>query len=518
VLAGDTGRPLRRVRITVSAPELRGDNRQASTDANGRYEVAELPAGLYTITVSRSGYLTLRYGQRRPLEQGKPLQVLDKQTVEDVDFTLPRMSVITGRITDDVGDPIEGVTVIAMRSRYWEGRRQLVPTGQGLVRTNDAGQYRVLGLAPGTYFVSASTRETWTVTDGGMSRTMGFAPTYYPGVTIVADARRVTVTLGEEAINTDFSLVPGRAATISGTALDSQGRPFPGRVSLREEVRGENFASFGGNLAGAIGADGSFAIRNVPPGEYKLVASTGRESVRPEAAVLPVTIDGTDVTNVALTGSEGGSILGQVLTDNGAVPTIPQMRVSLGLPPDPTLTGTFISPGASPVAADGSFSIKGVFGRSRLRLVLPDKWMVKAILYDDRDITDTPIELKSGEIMAGVQIIVTDKVTTLAGALSDDKGAPVTDGTVLVFAEDPDQWSVDSRAVRAVRPDQNGQYEIRGLPAGSYLGIALDYVEEGLWNDPEFLESLRRFADKFTINDGATQSVALKLVTPDSLR
>ncbi len=78
VLAGDTGRPLRRVRITVSAPELAGNNRTASTDADGRYELTELPAGQYTVTVNRSGYLTLRYGQRRPLEQGKPLHVPDK--------------------------------------------------------------------------------------------------------------------------------------------------------------------------------------------------------------------------------------------------------------------------------------------------------------------------------------------------------------------------------------------------------------------------------------------------------
>src|SRR5204863_6350750 len=115
-------------------------NRTASTDAAGRYEVAELPAGQYTVSVGRSGYLTLRYGQHRPLEQGKPLQVLDKQTVDHIDFSLPRMSVIAGRVLDEIGEPIAGVTVMALRSRYWEGRRQLVPTGQGFVQSDDVGQ------------------------------------------------------------------------------------------------------------------------------------------------------------------------------------------------------------------------------------------------------------------------------------------------------------------------------------------------------------------------------------------
>src|SRR5262249_34295115 len=62
VIAGDTRRPLRRAQITVSSPELGRDSRSSSTDADGRYEVKDLPAGRYTVTVRRAGYLSLRYG------------------------------------------------------------------------------------------------------------------------------------------------------------------------------------------------------------------------------------------------------------------------------------------------------------------------------------------------------------------------------------------------------------------------------------------------------------------------
>lgn len=106
VVAGDTGRPLRRARITVSAPELGRDNRTTSTGLDGRYEIEDLPPGRYTIRVERSGYLGLQYGQRRPLEQGKPLQVADKQVVENINFTLPRSSVIRGHITDEFSEPV----------------------------------------------------------------------------------------------------------------------------------------------------------------------------------------------------------------------------------------------------------------------------------------------------------------------------------------------------------------------------------------------------------------------------
>ena len=111
-------------------------------------------------------------------------------------------------------------------------------------------------------------------------------------------------------------------------------------------------------------------------------------------------------------------------------------------------------------------------------------------------------------------MIVTKNVTTLSGQLADEKGAPVVDGTVLLFADDSSKWWEDSRWVRAVRPDQQGRYEIKGLPPGDYLAVALNYVEDGSWNDPEYLDSIRRYGQRLTLTDGGTQSPALKLVTP----
>src|SRR5262245_16841531 len=198
IFAADTGRPLRRARIVLTAPELGGENRQTSTNADGRYEIKDLPAGRYTITVNRSGYLQLRYGQRRPLEQGKPLQIADRQAVTDVDFSLPRMSLITGRVTDEVGEPISDAMIFAMRSMYFEGRRRLVPAGNPGARTDDAGQYRLLGLPPGTYYVMASMRDSWTVVENGVEQTFGYAQTYFPGSMNINDARRITVGVGQE--------------------------------------------------------------------------------------------------------------------------------------------------------------------------------------------------------------------------------------------------------------------------------------------------------------------------------
>jgi hypothetical protein len=86
----------------------------------------------------------------------------------------------------------------------------------------------------------------------------------------------------------------------------------------------------------------------------------------------------------------------------------------------------------------------------------------------------------------------------LHGALVDEKHAPV-DGTIVVFPEETSRWYQDSRTVRAARPDQHGQFSIKGLPAGNYLIAAVDYVQDGQWYDPEFLGELRRRAERVTL-------------------
>jgi hypothetical protein len=150
----------------------------------------------------------------------------------------------------------------------------------------------------------------------------------------------------------------------------------------------------------------------------------------------------------------------------------------------------------------------------RLRLEAPDDWAVKAILQDGVDITDRVFDLRGGETLSDIQIVITNRVNSVAGVLSDDKGAPTTDGTIIVFADEAEKWAEDSRFVRSARPDQQGRFQIKGLPAGDYLAVAIDYVEDGMWNDPEYLESVRRYGQKMRLGEAGSQTVALKLISP----
>jgi hypothetical protein len=154
VVSADTGNPLRRAQVRLSAGEPRV-MMVANTDADGRYEFANLPAARYSLMVSRNGYVGLQFGQQRAFESGRPLEIAIGQLADKIDFALPKGGVIVGRITDDTGEPAPGVRVQAMRYQYMpSGQRQLSPGGGasgmfGPTITDDLGQFRVYGLMPG---------------------------------------------------------------------------------------------------------------------------------------------------------------------------------------------------------------------------------------------------------------------------------------------------------------------------------------------------------------------------------
>jgi hypothetical protein len=122
VLAADNGRPIKRARAYVSAPEL-PEGRGTLTDDSGVFELTELPAGRYTLTASKTGFIALSYGQRRPFQAGTPLQLRDGQQMGGIEFRLPRGSVVAGHVLDETGDPMPGVVVRVMRYQYAQGER-----------------------------------------------------------------------------------------------------------------------------------------------------------------------------------------------------------------------------------------------------------------------------------------------------------------------------------------------------------------------------------------------------------
>src|SRR5688500_17213204 len=176
VTTADGGRPIRRVQLSLTSPDLT-EAKSMSTNSQGIFEFTELPPGRYMLSASRAGYLRLSYGQRRPGEAGRPIQLTEGQQVSTADFALPRPAALVGRITDEVGDPLPGASIFPVQWKYYRGQRRMVlmPGGGTFNRTDDTGGYRISGLEPGEYFVMATTREAWNEESNPKERS-GFLP------------------------------------------------------------------------------------------------------------------------------------------------------------------------------------------------------------------------------------------------------------------------------------------------------------------------------------------------------
>ena len=129
------------------------------------------------------------------------------------------------------------------------------------------------------------------------------------------------------------------------------------------------------------------------------------------------------------------------------------------------------------------------------------------------DITDSGIDLRPEQEISGLEVEMTNHPSEVAGIVHDLTGSPSRASTVVVFARDREHWRSGTRYVTAGRPDQNGRYRIRGLPAGEYYAVAVDSVEDGQWTDPEFLDRMREPAATIVIDDAAITRLDLKVVS-----
>ena len=517
IVTADNGLPIRRAQVRVNSPEVR-ENRVATTDAEGRFEIRELPAGRYTMTASKGGFVSLQFGQRRPSESGTPIELGDGQTLDKIRIALPRGSVLGGRITDEFGEPVANASVTAFRYGYTGGARRMMPAQGSNARdtTDDQGQFRLFGLPPGEYFVSAMLRGGGPEVTDPMGEPSGYAATYYPGTTNIAEAQRVSLTVSQENTGVHFGLIATRLVRVTGQVIMSNGAAATnGMVMLTPASSAGGRAMMQQGGAGSrIDANGTFRVSNVAPGRYLTQARAGgREG---ELARMDLVVGAEDVEGLTLVSAPGTVINGTVVSDTGEAFDFRSQQLQVSArPAAPETQALGVGPGGSRIGDDWSFTLRNIVDPILIRPSAPQGWMLKSVFLNGEEITDTPMEFAPGQVVSGVQIVMTKKIATVSGAVTDARGNPVLDAAVVVFPANEKLWTYQSRFIRAARPDQDGKFHVSALPSPeAYLLVAVQGLEDGQAGDPEFLATIRDSATKFDLGEGEMKAVDVKLASP----
>jgi hypothetical protein len=514
VLAADGSGPLARaiVRLTPT-PEETGHHRRALTDAEGRYEFIKVAAGQYILQADARGYLSGVYGQQPHREAVHVVRVEQGQSLEHVDVVLPKPAAITVRVTDDLGNPLPWMVVKLLQfprtghpPRADEAREPAL-MGRRLAdllesATDDRGELRIADLPPDEYWLQliplhSYARLTSSAIKG--SRPAAYAPTYYPGTTLLRDAKPIVLNAGQE-VTVELMLKPTLARQVRGRALAADGTPAHGDVVLRDLMidGSEPLARV------TLDEEGRFLFSEVWPGQH--VIETPLEWDQTPATYGAVTVDvlEEDVADVVLRISPPGTLRGHIVFEEGAPPedTEPADFSLKAYVQNPLSAAAGVQPVETRPAEDWSFTLTGVLGPSLVVAWGESGWIARRITLDGTDVTHAPLYNASD-----LQIVVT-RASTVGGTVVDHDGKSVIHCGILVFSEDaPDGRPI----VHVSRTDAKGQFSLEAVAPGPYFAIALSEAIDDDMTAPASLDRLKRQATRISIPPGGDADIKVTL-------
>ncbi|MGA2966412.1 MAG: carboxypeptidase regulatory-like domain-containing protein [Terriglobales bacterium] len=519
--------PLKKVVVEFIAEDQKvGGNYTASTDGDGHFRIESVLPGRYRLFLEKTGFAGVNgRGMKSDVDT---FTVQAGQTTDDLLLRMMPTATISGRITDEDGEPVSGVRVIAQRKKPGKATRETA----GSDATNDLGEYRIAGLFPGQYWIvvmpppdmrdytperekpppsaNSSTPSGIPSNDGQLDAQADdrYVTTYYPGTNDAAQASTVTLKAGDE-MPVSLSLMPSRTYHVRGTVTG---------VSVAQKPVVELVSKAGDSIrANEVGPDGQFELRGVAPGAYVLRVTAGTDA-QTLTARQDINVVAADVDGVKLAPLASFRLSGHLRIEGTAAADLTQYTVNLRQAELPEDSGVFMSQdffGASaPVDRLGNFEWKNMNpGNYIVRVYGGDaqgSFFVKSVTLGGRDV-ETGLTA-SGP--AALDLVVSSKASTIEGAVVEkekdvDNDHPVPNATVVAVPED--KYRKLSGRFGSGATDQHGHFTIRGLAPGSYTLYAWQDLDEGVYRDADFLKSQEANGKTVKVEEGSHQTVELKL-------
>jgi protocatechuate 3,4-dioxygenase beta subunit len=497
--------PLTKARVHLESLEDRARAISTVTNAGGRFELKGIDPGRYRLTVSRVGFVTQEYGQKKTNDPGAVLSLRPGQELKDLLFRLIPSGVIAGRILDEDGEPPPSVNVTAAREVYSDGKRALAMGAT--VDTNDLGEYRLFGLSPGRYFVSA-VYPRWSRFAGSEdsvsseSEQQGYAKMYYPGTADAGKAISIDLKGGEEIPSTDILLRKVLVHRIRGRVYNQITHKAGTGTNLLLMPKTSRREWDSVQPANVEKADGSFEIPEVLPGSYVLTAFWFDEG-KIYSTRMPVEVGNADIDGVGVTIGPGMNITGQIVWDGK--PALERDELTVRAKPVDLNLGF---QGGTRVTQGNFFTLKDVGeGTYHAEVAGESKdCYIKDVQYGPSSALEDGFTVVRGA-PATLEITVSSHGARVQGAVSDADGLPASGVWVVLVPEAKHREQY--RLYKTQTTDQNGRFDLRGIPPGEYKLFSWEEVEMGAWEDPEFLRPFEEKGEKIALQEGDQKTLNL---------
>jgi len=503
VVTAGAAEPLRKARLRLQSTVDRSSTISATTNLEGRFELSGIAPGRYKLYVTRVGYVTQVYGQRKPSDPGADLTLRPGQDIKDLIFRMIPWGVIAGRIMDEDGEPLPGIFVTAFHEVYSRGKRQLQISNRA--QTDDRGGFRLFALAPGRYLVSAlnsDRQDTDDEPEGDRATAQGYARMYFPGTPEWSKATPLTLKGGEEipAIDILMRQIPTRHVRGRVYNQITHG-PGVGASVFLVAKNSDKDGEFGEQETEIGKPDGSFNVSNVLPGSYVLAAFWFNEGMVYNSRTL-VDVGNADVDGLAVTITAGVQISGRIIWDGNRS----EDELSVYLTPADVPTGE----SNTRVARDGTFLLKNVGEGIYYATVKGQSkdCYVKEVQYAGSSTLNEGFTVAAGS-PGSLEITISSRGARLQGRVANQDGLPAT-GVWVVLVPDgtrsPQYWLYRSQIT-----DQYGHFDFHGIAPGDYRVYSWDDVVEGAWEDPDFIKPFveKSMGEKISVSSGDTKLVDL---------
>ena len=469
---------------------------RATTDQSGNYRITNLPIGTFQVAPIAPGLV-----QEKALFE-KSVVIEEGDNVEDVNFSLVRGGVITGKITDADGKPMVEQQISFQAEDQPNAQ---VRTFASMVMTDDRGVYRAFGLRPGKYKVSVG---------HGDDPLPGHGPyqqTFYPSVTDPAKAIVVEVTEGSEADDIDIMMgQPVTAFKVTGRIFDGEtGKPVPNiSYGIYTRTNEGSSLSSGGEISNA---NGEFRFEGVMPGKYSVFIEPQQNSDM-RAEPLPFEVIDHDITGLVIKTIKASSISGVVIVegteDPAAVAKIGNLWVHAMSEPR---EGQVQPSSAGQVGPDGTFTVRGLspgvvhFGLGVRNRVNKPLMLVR--VERDGILQPSGISVKDGEHLTGLRLIIKMLTATIRGQVKVEDGELPTNVRMSIWLQPLGESRPSFRVMStnsSPQIDSRGRFLIEGIAAGTYE-ISIGVFES------DRLDTSRVFKQQVTVADNSVSEVTVMI-------